>query len=74
MKEVLQLSFDMAEATDVRLIITDLSGKQVFADQIGQNEGRVTQRLDVQELSQGIYILYLNTATERVAKKFVKVN
>ncbi|MDX1651086.1 MAG: T9SS type A sorting domain-containing protein [Brumimicrobium sp.] len=64
----------LKEATDARLIVTDLSGKVLMdilnGDRLNAGENQLT--LDTQILARGIYLVHLTVNGERYVKRLVK--
>lgn len=57
-------------ASSVLTRITDLSGKEVFAERFS-SQGEQTQQINVSTLSTGLYILSIENETSRVSKKLI---
>lgn len=69
---VLQMVFNSARDQDVILEVRDISGKAVHVQTVPVNEGNVLLPLNVNAFPDGIYIIEIQTGSERLIQKFVK--
>ncbi|MEM1321243.1 MAG: T9SS type A sorting domain-containing protein [Bacteroidota bacterium] len=53
-------TLEMSNAENVRVIITDLSGKTILVDQIQSNDGLIRQEFDLSQQPNGIYNITLD--------------
>jgi hypothetical protein len=67
--ESLQVRFDFNTTTAVELRLIDLTGKQVFFDELSSISAGTTHELNVSELPAGIYLLEVQTGAERYFAK-----
>jgi hypothetical protein len=58
------------KASSILTTITDLSGKQVFAERFF-NSGEQIQQINVQDLSSGLYIISIENGTSKISKKLI---
>lgn len=72
-RNMLNVEFNIIQATDVHLFVTDINGKIAHQELLSLEDGKHEEELNINHLSSGIYILHLVTDSNRVAKKFVKV-
>lgn len=55
----------------VLLQIMDLSGREVYREEIGTSEQRVERSLDLQNETSGTYVILISQGLQQIAKKFV---
>ena len=67
----LNIRFTLGETTPVQIVVSDMNGKMMSNEQYDGDQGNQERRIDVQSLESGIYFLYVITAKEKIAKKFV---
>jgi hypothetical protein len=68
-----KISYDLINASEVTVQITDLSGKEVFAFVAGQQQsGSHEINLDMAAYNSGVYYVTLTTADQTVTKKVIK--
>ncbi len=65
------VTYTMEQAAQVRLTVTDLSGKTISRQEFMADMGDQRTQLDVSNLPQGIYLMHLATAEGSVVRKFV---
>lgn len=67
------VKFRMATACKVVLSLYDSSGKQVIRQESSQDfpKGEFVKRLDVKALPGGVYILYIETGSQKIGKKLI---
>lgn len=69
----INLLIEAKEATKLDLVVTDVSGKTVFSHPMTVNEGTSELQLDqLNNLSAGVYILYLQNESGRYSQRIVK--
>ena len=71
--EYLDMSFYSPKASKMSYQVFDLGGKLVLESQIDAVNGGNTARLDVSQLNAGSYFLALQSSTEKLTRKFVKI-
>ncbi|MEM1124154.1 MAG: T9SS type A sorting domain-containing protein, partial [Bacteroidota bacterium] len=74
-QESLNINLQLKTATKVNLVVYDQLGKQVavIAEGVDLASGQHAFTFSGKDLVGGIYFLTMNTATERVVKKFIKL-
>jgi len=70
--DLLQVTYTTVRATDIEVVVYDITGKMVQAQDLTSETGLNQISLDVSKLSTGSYILSLNNGQEVVTRKFVK--
>ena len=70
--DLLSVDFNISTKSDVSVSITNALGQQVLFQTIGQNSGRFTEKLDVTNLENGIYNMYIQLDDREVVKRFRK--
>ena len=68
------MDIETSEDADARITIYDMSGRVVKAEQRSVFSGQQNLKLDVDQLSDGVYFLSLQIGEEVYSKKFVKSN
>lgn len=67
------VSYTLTEESNVAIVVTDLSGKVVFATESGlQGAGTYSPSLDLSQVSQGMYTVTLTANGSQVTKKLIK--
>ncbi len=71
----INIEVNLKEAATVNLVVYDQLGQQVKAivQQNSLTSGQHSYTFSGQSLKSGIYFLHLNTANERVVRKFIKI-
>ena len=72
-KDVLNLEFETITAGDVKLVITDMTGKQLMIQNNTYAEGNNRESLDVSSLSSGYYFLTIYSGDDVNTMKFVRL-
>ena len=70
-KEMLNVAFNLEEAGETNLIVTDLNGRVIEMRQLNGDKGQQSAQIDVNQYASGIYIVHLITGTEKITQKFV---
>ena len=70
-KDILNAVFDLQEQSEVQMIITNFSGKQILQKDLGTIIGQQKIQIDASNYSAGFYFLLLITKDKRIRKKFV---
>jgi GH18 family chitinase len=70
--EQVNVTFDLAEKSNVNLEIYSVDGRLVYQLASGTFQGQTKLAIPTKEFNSGIYILKLSTATEVVVRKFSK--
>lgn len=71
-RDVIHLQFDLSAAEDLQLVLTDLTGRQLFQRSLSNRIGPQRERLDVSQLPAGVYQVHLRGARGRVVKRFAR--
>ncbi len=66
------LNVEMTTAGNTSLMITDLMGRVVSTKQLGDSNGSLLQRIDVSNLSNGMYFITLHSGSTSLTEKFEK--
>ncbi len=66
------LNIEMTTVGNTSLTITDLMGRVVSTRQLGDTNGSLLQRLDVTNLSSGLYFVTLQSGSSSLTEKFEK--
>lgn len=70
--DVTAIAFELPSSSDVRLTVTDLSGKIVTTMAIGsKGAGKHTINLDTQNMNAGVYFYTLEAGVNKLTKKMV---
>ena len=69
--DALNISFDLAQAGNVGMMVYDLSGRLVINEQFQRDAGNQLIKLPLQELEVGTYILQLTSMDGKAVKRFV---
>mgnify|MGYP001036296534 CR=1 FL=1 len=74
-KHSTQLNYSLAEDTDISIQLYNYKGELQQSDLVNgyQFSGIYQRRLDVSELPAGIYLIVLETSTEKIVQKMVKI-
>jgi hypothetical protein len=70
-KEMLNVAFNLEEAGETNLIVTDLNGRVIEMRQLNGDKGQQSAQIDVNQYASGIYIVHLITGGEKITQKFV---
>jgi hypothetical protein len=68
----INVQMDLKQKQKIELIIYNSIGQLVYNDIISGDEGRLTHKIDVSSLSNGVYLLRINEGNNFYTKKFVK--
>lgn len=68
---IIYIDYAAMEATEVDIMVTDVSGKQIFTGQLVLNESGNQAKLDLSRLGQGIYFLSLKGLCINELKKII---
>ena len=71
--DVLNVTLESRFKGNLRIAITDLSGRVVATDTRSINDGRNNLSLPVNELNAGLYVISISNGTTAVSERFVKV-
>ena len=67
------LSFELLKASQVQLMLTDLSGKLIRQEVLTLEKGLQQKQLIEKQLLPGVYFIHILTKEERIAKKFIVI-
>jgi len=68
------LQFYLHQIEDLEILVYDISGKQVFRDNITRlNQGINYMQLNLESLDAGTYHLVLQNSIDRASKKIIKI-
>jgi hypothetical protein len=71
--DVLNLTYELANSSDVMVNIVSLEGKLIKSVNMGSKYiGKHRTNINVQELPKGLYVLQVKTATDSKVAKFIK--
>ncbi|MFK8103964.1 MAG: S8 family serine peptidase, partial [Saprospiraceae bacterium] len=70
-KEDLNIKFNLNQATEAQVFITDYTGKRIAQLQMAALIGAQETTIDVSQYTAGIYFVTIVTKSERITKKFV---
>jgi hypothetical protein len=65
------LTFDMISQANVLLQISDLLGKTVYEERLGNYNGTYNRQLNLSELNKGVYLLSIQVGDERINKRII---
>jgi hypothetical protein len=72
--DILNLRISISKPTNINVYITDVTGKEVFNQNLGYNEvGLLDQKLNLINLSKGLYMLKIYTIEGIQSEKFIKL-
>ena len=66
--------FELANNSDVKMMVMNLTGKLVEMRDLKLEEGTQQFKIDVNRFDGGVYFLHLVTNDERISKKFIVVD
>ena len=66
------VDFTMLLGEDITLILTDMNGRVVYSDMISNQMGGYQKHVSLSDLSDGMYILRIDTENESITKRIVK--
>ena len=64
------LGFKSNDQLEIKLF--DVLGREVYTDKVEPLGKETTKELDVSDLPQGVYLLVLNSAQQKITKKLIK--
>jgi hypothetical protein len=67
----LTVQFELIESSEVEVMITDLTGKVMQRQFIQRDAGSHQVKVDVSDLTPGMYLMHLINRNDNVSKKFV---
>ena len=70
----LNVVFELANNSDVKMMVMNLTGKLVEMRDLKLEEGTQQFKIDVNRFDGGVYFLHLVTNDERISKKFIVVD
>ena len=71
-KDVLNVTFETNESSDVTITITDVLGKTILNQTNSYSEGQQTEPLDVSRLNKGYYFISIRNGDHVRTMKFIK--
>jgi hypothetical protein len=72
-QELLSVRFELPSIMNASLLITDVQGQKIRQIAVKGSEGKIEQRIDVQNYPEGIYLIHLLTPKGRLTEKFIIV-
>jgi hypothetical protein len=72
-KDVMKVDINADKADKGVMIITDISGKQVYSRQVNVAAGNNTISVDISNITQGAYIIKIQLSDDTIVKKFTKM-
>ena len=69
--DIVTVEFHLAAARTVTFILSDVTGRVVFSEDLGRREGRVAHSLQTGDLSEGVYLVSLKLNDELRAARLV---
>lgn len=70
-KGFLNVEYSLGQVSDVRIIITDMTGRIVVNRNANQSEGKQSLELDTQNWAEGLYNVFVGTKHQRFSKRIV---
>lgn len=72
-QNLLQLEYEAKGVSDVQLTILDVSGRIIRQEELSAVSGFQIKEMDVSELDNGYYLIYISSGNERKFAKFLKM-
>ena len=69
--DFITLKFNTEEAENVAVKVVDVTGKQVYSEQINHAGGEFQRQFNISDLSEGFYIMNLETSKGKTVCKFI---
>ncbi|PHR43409.1 MAG: hypothetical protein COA32_16330 [Fluviicola sp.] len=66
-----KLKFDQKNKTSTKIQITDLSGKQVYSEDLGEFKGEYNKQIDLSQFGKGVYMIYINDSESSAKGKVI---
>ncbi len=70
---VLTVEFEILEATDIQIVVTDLSGKTIMNNKHSVDAGLQQTNIDVRKLTEGYYFVQLISENGRLTDRFIVI-
>jgi len=71
-QDILSVDFNISTKSNVKVSITNAIGQQVLVQNLGEFSGKAIESLDVSNLDNGIYNMYIQLDDREVVKRFSK--
>lgn len=71
-KGTFTVDLSLNESIQSRLIITDVSGKELYSDDMDAPSGQFKKAIDVTHFPKGVYFITLETSSGEISRRFVK--
>lgn len=65
------LSFENNKSSSTKISITDLSGKEVFAKDLGKVNGQVKEQINTADWKSGVYMIHIRKGKDITTKKLI---
>lgn len=69
--DYLNVEFEAEKPENVAFKVLDVTGKVVYAEEMNYNGGQFQHRFDISNLSEGFYIMNIETAQGKTVRKFI---
>ena len=71
-KGVFTVDLSLNESLNSRLVITDVSGKELHSESIETSGGQFNKTIDITSFPRGVYFIKLETSSGEISRRFVK--